>query len=118
MTANTPSSRKAKGRQFQQEIRDALIAQLNIDPVDILSTAMGQNGPDIYLSAAERKKFPYAAECKRTESLQIWAALKQCEDNAVEAKLKPILFFRRNRGKAYAVVELDEMLDLIKNYKK
>ena len=54
MTANTPASRKAKGRRLQQAVRQDLIDCLGIDPGDILSTAMGQSGCDIYLSPAAR----------------------------------------------------------------
>ena len=52
MTANTPASRKAKGRRLQQAVRQDLIEHLGIDPGDILSTAMGQSGCDLYLSPA------------------------------------------------------------------
>jgi hypothetical protein len=43
MTANTPASRKAKGRRLQQAVRQDLVDRLGIDPGDILSTAMGQS---------------------------------------------------------------------------
>jgi hypothetical protein len=39
MTANTPASRKAKGREFQQEIRNAIIKELNLDENDLADQA-------------------------------------------------------------------------------
>jgi predicted RecB family endonuclease len=112
MTANTPASRKAKGREFQQEIRNAIIKELNLDENDLKSTSMGASGIDIFLAASARDMFPYAIECKRTEKLNINAALAQCEINAKKEGLRPLLVFRRNRGKAWAVVEWDEFLRL------
>ena len=54
MTASTSASRKAKGRQLQQDILADLIKALGISEGDILSTAMGQGGCDLYLSPAAR----------------------------------------------------------------
>ena len=63
MTANTPASRKAKGRRLQQAVRQDLVDRLGIAPGDILSTAMGQSGCDLYLSPAARTIFPFGVEC-------------------------------------------------------
>ena len=96
-------------------IRDDLIEKLGIDPLDIESTAMGQAGCDIYLARKAREDyFHYGVESKFQESLNIWSALKQCEDNAAKEKLTPMLVFRRSRSKNYAVVEWDEMLRILK----
>jgi len=94
---------KAKGRQFQQATRDALIAHFRINPMDIQSTAMGQAGCDIYLSKAAREIFPFGVECKCQETTDIWAWIKQCETNADKEGLRPLLVFRRNRSEPYAV---------------
>jgi len=40
VTANTPASRKAKGRRFQQAVRQDLIERLGVPEGDVLSTAM------------------------------------------------------------------------------
>jgi len=50
----TIASAKAKGRNLQKRVREDLINQLGIDPKDVLSTPMGLNGCDIYLSKAAR----------------------------------------------------------------
>ncbi|HQC34759.1 MAG TPA: hypothetical protein PLG95_08525, partial [Methanoculleus sp.] len=78
MTANTPASRKAKGRKFQQQIRDDLVDRLGIAPGDVQSTAMGQPGCDIYLSPAARDRFPYGVECKHQEAIALPAWWRQC----------------------------------------
>jgi len=114
VTARTAHSAKAKGRRFQQEIRDVLITELGIDPLDIKSTAMGQSGCDLYLSKSAREKFPFGVECKNKERLNIWKDLKQARTNAEAEGLKPLLAFRRNHTPVHVVLELTDFLDLVK----
>ena len=114
MTANTPQSAKAKGRKFQQEIRDDLITSLDINPDDILSTAMGQGGCDLYLSPAARARFPFGVEAKRCESLAIPQWWKQCEANASKVGLVPLLVFKRNREEPLAVLRWSDLLMLLR----
>lgn len=113
MTANTPASRKAKGRKFQQQIRDDLVDHLGIDPGDVQSTAMGQAGCDLYLSPAARERFPYGVECKHHETLSIPAWWKQCTMNAEAEGLIPLLVFRRNREEPLAVLRWSDLLRLL-----
>lgn len=118
MVANTPATRKAKGRVFQQQIRDDIAFMCDIDLVDIKSTGMGQAGCDIYLSAAARERFPFGIECKAQDTLSIPAWLKQTKTNAVKEKLLPLLLFKmsnfeKNRPGVYAVIEWDLLLALL-----
>ena len=113
MTANTTASRKAKGRRFQQEIRDDLISRLGIDPGDILSTAMGQSGCDLYLSPAARERFPFAVECKAQERIALPEWWQQCETNASKVGLVPLLVFKRNREEPLAVLRWSDLLALL-----
>ncbi len=113
MTANTPASRKAKGRRFQQAVRQDLIDCLGIDPGDILSTAMGQAGCDLYLSPAARERFPFGVECKHQEAIALPAWWKQCESNASKVGLLPLLVFKRNREEPLAVLRWSDLLALL-----
>ena len=113
MVAGTPQSRKSKGRVFQQHLRDDLITHLNINPDDILSTAMGQGGCDLYLSPAAREWFPFGVEAKRCESLAIPAWWKQCENNASKEGLIPLLVFKRNREEPLAVLRWSDLILLL-----
>ena len=106
------SSAKAKGRKLQQWVRDILIEKLDIHPEDIESRSMGAGGEDLIMARAARKKFPYSIECKNQEKLNIWSALEQAEGN--KGVSKPVLIFKRNRSKTYAVLELEDFVDLIK----
>tara|TARA_R110002020_G_scaffold45737_4_gene130673 strand:- start:17698 stop:18069 length:372 start_codon:yes stop_codon:yes gene_type:complete len=113
-------SSKAKGRRLQNYLRDKLrslfidestfLPKLEYD--DIKSQTMGMTGEDIVLSPAARRIIPYSFECKNVEKLNIWKALEQAESNCGESN--PVVVIKRNRTKVYAVIELDDWLNLIK----
>jgi len=113
VTANTPASRKAKGRRFQQAVRQDLIDHLGVPEGDVLSTAMGQSGCDLYLSPAARALFPYGVECKHQEAIAIPAWWKQCESNASKVGLIPLLVFKRNREEPLAVLRWEDLLAIL-----
>lgn len=113
MVAGTPQSRKSKGRWFQQQLREDLIRELNINPDDILSTAMGQGGCDLYLSPAARSIFPFGVEAKRCETISLPAWWQQCESNASKVGLIPLLVFKRNREGPLAVLRWSDLLALL-----
>jgi hypothetical protein len=52
-------------------------------------------------------------QIKRTEALNIWAALAQAESESAEHDL-PVVAFRRNRSKWYCVLEADELMALLR----
>ena len=114
MTANTPASRKAKGRRFQQAVRQDLIDCLDIDPGDVLSTAMGQAGCDLYLSPAARERFGFGVECKAQETISLPAWWEQCSTNAAKEELTPLLLIKRNREDALAVMRWGDLLALLR----
>lgn len=66
------SSAKAKGRRFQQWVRDLLIEDLQIHPEDIESRSMGAGGEDLIMARAAREKFPMSIECKNQEKVNVW----------------------------------------------
>ena len=106
-------SAKNKGKRLQNSVRDILLETFDtLEPDDIKSAIMGDSGEDIQLSPAARKLIPYSIECKNQEKLNIWRALEQAEGN--KGVSKPVLIFKRNRSKTYAVLELEDFVDLIK----
>lgn len=109
-----PASAKQKGRKLQQQASQDIRATHNLPDPDAVSTSMGKTGIDIQLSSAAREVFPYAAECKCVESLNVWEALKQAEANAEAEKLNPLLIFTRNRTETYATIRWDHFLELTK----
>ena len=109
----TIASAKAKGRNLQKRVREDLINQLGIDPKDVLSTPMGLNGCDIYLSKAARDKFPYGVEAKNAERLNFWNAWDQAERNATNEGLSPILVVHKNGSHVLATIPWQEFLAFI-----
>ena len=105
-------SAKNKGKRLQNQVRDLLLEKFQqLEEDDVRSTTMGDSGEDILLSPAARRLFPFSVECKNQEKLNIWSSLEQAENNS--GKHTPLLIFKRNRTKTYAVLELDELLKLI-----
>lgn len=91
-----------------------VINELGLSEHDVKSTAMGQSGPDIYLSSTARERFPFAVECKRQETCNIWEWLRQTEANAKLVGLHPLLAFRRNNGETYIVLRKEDFVTLVK----
>ena len=107
-------SAKNKGKRLQNSVRDILLETFkeDLEPDDIKSAVMGESGEDIQLSPAARKFIPYSIECKNQEKLNVWSSLEQAEDNSKDST--PVLIFKRNRSKTYAVIEFKEFVELIK----
>ena len=97
------ASAKAKGRRFQQWVRNTLINLLGVNPEDVESRSMGAGGEDLIMARAARRLFPYSIECKNVESLNVWKSYKQAEANA--GSNEPILFIKRNGQTPLVVVD-------------
>jgi len=113
MTANTPRSRKAKGKEFQNFLRQDIIDTIGVHEKDILSTPMGLNGCDIYLSQAARGLFPFGIEAKRTERLDLWGAWEQACTNATREELHPLLVVKRNKTEPLAILRWFDFICLM-----
>ena len=112
-----PKSVKAKGRRLQNLVRDLLRSVFSfLHEDDIKSQTMGMSGEDIVLSPAARTIIPYSFECKNKERLNIWQSIEQCEDNCNGSI--PVVVFKRNNSKTYAVMEFDEWLKVAQTYHK
>ena len=110
-------SAKNKGKRLQNSFRDLLLETFKqLEPDDIRSAIMGESGEDIKLSPAARKLIHYSFECKNQEKLNIWDSLSQAEENA--GNYDPVLIFKRNRSKTYAVINIDKFIELINENSK
>ena len=78
------SSCKAKGRKLQQYVAEQISNILDIpwgkDEL-IRSREMAQSGVDVVLLGRAKEKFPWSIECKNTEKLNLWDAIRQARDN-------------------------------------
>lgn len=106
------SSAKNKGRRLQQYVVDAILSKFKyLTDRDVRSTPMGVTGSDVTLSEQAFKLFPYSVECKNTEKLNIWQALKQNEQDTRAGK--PILVFKRNRTDIYVAMKFEDFMNLL-----
>ena len=110
-------SAKNKGKRLQNNIKDLLLESfVELEEDDIRSAIMGETGEDIKLSPAARKLIPYSFECKNQEKINIWDSLKQAEENSGD--YDPVLIFKRNRSKTYAVINIEKFIELINENSK
>lgn len=106
-------SAKAKGRRFQQQICEMIRSAFPVlDGDDVTSRSMGAQGTDVLLSPHAQHFFPFAVEAKNQEKLNIWSSLEQAEAN--RGKLTPLLFFKRNRTKAYVALSAEDFMEIMK----
>ena len=103
-------SAKAKGRRFQQWVRDKLVESLGIHPEDIESRSMGAGGEDLIMARAAREKFPYSIECKNQETLNVWKSYEQAESSSGD--YEPVVFIKRNNQKPLVVVDAEYFVRL------
>jgi hypothetical protein len=117
MTANTPSSRKAKARALQDFVHTSINHHFpEFEEGDVKKAIMGESGIDIKLSPHARKVFPFGIECKNTEKLKVWSAISQCEDNAEKENLTPILVIKRNRIEPHVVLKWEDFMKLLTKF--
>ena len=98
-----PSSAKAKGRNFQNKVREMIMEKLGINEHDIKTA--------VILSKAGRDTFPYSVECKKVERINIWQCYEQACQNSED--LTPLLVFSKNHSKVMVCFEFKDLLDLI-----
>ena len=105
-------SAKNKGKRLQNKVKELLLESFKqLEEDDIRSAIMGETGEDIKLSPAARKLIPYSFECKNQEKINIWDSLNQAEENS--GVYDPVLIFKRNRSKTYAVINIEKFIELI-----
>lgn len=135
MTANTPQSRKQKGRLFQQQIVKAILDFFpELTENDVKSTSMGKPGSDFELSEKALRMLNIEPECKFQEKLNVHNAMKQVIDRLNKKKPKqfknvdtmvktilkiPVLFFKKSYSEPYVCIRLDDFLSLLRsNYEQ
>lgn len=107
------SSCKAKSRRLQDAVAKSLKeTYTELREGDIRVAIMGEAGIDIKLSPSAEDVIPFDIEAKNQEKISIWAALKQAESNAKDGRI-PLVIFKRNHSKTYAVLEWEKLLEIL-----
>ena len=106
-------SRRAKGKKLQKILRDKLLKAFpHLHPIDIRVAKTGENGEDLKLSRIARRLIPFQFEAK---SQQKFKTLYSFWDQSVRhGKYEPVLVIKQNSRRSLAVVDLDQLIDLIK----
>jgi hypothetical protein len=94
------SSCKAKGRRFQQKVRDCLLSEFSeiLQKDDVRSVSMGCSGDDVLLSPLAKVMLPFAFECKNVENPSVGATLRQAQARNDDNTL-PVCVFGKNKVK-------------------
>jgi len=108
-----PRSAKSKGRRLQQLIREQILQKFpELEPDDVKVAIMGESGVDIHLSPHARRLLPLSIEAKNQESLNIWSALQQAEENCKDHTF-PAVVFKRNHSEQYIALKFEDFFKLI-----
>jgi len=108
------SSAKAKGRRLQNAVCELLMEHFKneLEPGDLRPAIMGESGEDIKRSPLAKRLLPFSFECKNQEKLNIWAAVRQAEENCPEGD-DPVVVFKRNNSETYAVLRIEDFINLL-----
>jgi hypothetical protein len=108
---------KAKGRRLQQAVCAALLSLFpELEPDDITSRGMGQQGVDVVLTPAARKVLGHLAiECKNKETLNVTTTFKQHASKYPNDI--PLLVHSRNRSETLCTVSLSHYLELLVSWR-
>jgi len=110
-----PASAKAKGRVFQQYVRDKILDCFpTLAKDDVRSTSMGAGGEDLQLSPVARKLVPYNIECKSKATSQIHTYYDQAKEHGEH---EPLVIVKKDRSIPLAIVSLEHFLTLLKGKK-
>ena len=107
------TSRRAKGKKLQKILRDKLLKAFpHLHQGDIRVAKTGENGEDLKLSRIARRLIPYQWECKNQQKFK---TIYSFWDQSVRhGKYEPVLVIKQNSRRSLAVVDLDQLIDLIK----
>lgn len=107
---------KAKGRRWQQKIRDDLLSRFSMlkKDDDIHSTEMGQSGCDIVLSDVATKYIPYSIEAKshKTGFTAAINALLQAKRNC-KNNITAIAIIKQDGYDPFVVIDYNDWLNLL-----
>ena len=107
-----PASAKAKGRTFQQWVRDLIINRFGLDSDDVRSTSMGAAGSDILLSSKAKGITGLRdVECKHHARIAVYRWWEQALARRESTGL-PILVIKENRKQPLVVCDAEEYFHL------
>lgn len=111
------SSCKAKGRRFQQKVRNDLRAigsDYGLENADAESRGMGQQGEDIILSPAFRKLLDLDIECKNVEHLNVVDTFLTHNEKYEDRPSLKLLTHTRNHSKPLVTLLWSDFITILR----
>lgn len=108
------SSAKAKGRMFQNHVRDLIKGLFPwLGEGDVESCSMGSGGVDIPMSPLARRTFPISIEAKKTKKTPSRSELDQSRANAYEGTIPAVAWCPHGCGpnKAMIMFDLEDFIE-------
>ena len=68
---------------------------------------MGQSGVDVPVLGKAKEQFPWSVECKNTQKLNLWDAIRQARDNQLDGTDWMLVVKKNHEG---PVVVIDAMI--------
>jgi hypothetical protein len=101
-------TKKQKGKQLENKVASLIRSWLRIKAVRMAgSGSLSHLKSDIYSPT-----LPFSVECKNTEKLNLWKAWGQARRD--KGFKKPLLVYSSEFRPIMAILELEDLLDLIK----
>lgn len=110
------SSCKAKGRGFQQKIRDMyreLGVKRGLVDADIESRGMGQQGVDLIFSPAALAVFLHSIECKKHRRVSVPTQFKKHFDKYKTAPALKLLYHENDNSESLVTLRAADFMHLL-----
>jgi hypothetical protein len=108
---------KAKGREFQNKVRDMyrrIGANLGLDPEDIEGRQMGGSGVDIVFSPrAKQIYFNHSIECKKHRRVVVPRLFEEHFDKYKNTSSLKLLFHENDRSETLVTMQAKDFMILI-----
>ena len=114
--AISPQSAKAKGRRFQQWVRDRLYQTFPCFRRWRCEINKQRRWWGRYFTIAlGRRLFPYSVECKNNKANAIYKVMDQAISNCPQG-ITPLGMVKADKRKPLAVVDADHFFELVKKH--
>ena len=87
-----------------------------LEPDDVRSTGMGQQGEDIQFSPAGAKRVGLSIECKSRDRIAVYSFIEQAKTNTTGERT-PIVVVKQNRRRPLVVCDAEYFFEMLKEAK-
>lgn len=84
-----------------------------LEPDDVRSTGMGQQGEDIQFSPAGAKRVGLSIECKSRDRIAVYSLIEQAKTNTTGER-EAVAVVKQNRSRPLVIVDAEYFFKLLK----